>query len=66
MSGLCVWLALGLAWVAVRWFDGGLGLVWVTFLISAPLAGIGNWWVLRRRLAAGSGVLETTPVYQAH
>ena len=66
MSGLCVWLALALAWVAVRWFDGGLGLVWVMFLISAPLAGFGNWWVLRRRLAAGSGVLEATPSLVSH
>jgi putative MATE family efflux protein len=62
MSGLCVWLALGLAWVAVRWFDGGIGAVWLMFLISAPLAGLGNWWVLRRRLAPGSAVLDATPV----
>jgi Na+-driven multidrug efflux pump len=50
MSGLCVWLALSLAWVAVRWFDGGIGTVWLMFLISAPLASLGNGWVLRRRL----------------
>jgi putative MATE family efflux protein len=62
MSGLCVWLALALAWVAVRWFDGGIGAVWFMFLISAPLAGLGNWWVLRRRLASGTALREATPV----
>ena len=61
MSGLAVWLALVLSWVAVRWLDGGLGAVWAMFLISAPLAGLGNWWTLRRRLAPGSPVLDTVP-----
>jgi putative MATE family efflux protein len=66
MSGLSVWLSLGLSWVAVQWFDGGLGAVWATFLITAPLAGIGNWFVLRRRLAPGSAVLDATPALPVH
>jgi Na+-driven multidrug efflux pump len=61
MGGLAVWLTLGLAWVAVRWFDGGLGAIWAMFLVTTPLAGLGNWWTLRRRLAPGSAVLDTTP-----
>jgi putative MATE family efflux protein len=62
MSGLAVWLTLGLSWVLVRWFDGGLGAVWGMFLISAPLAGFADRWFLRKRLAPGSAVLDTTPV----
>ena len=54
MSATAVWLAVGLAWAWVRWFDGGLGGVWLTFFFTAPLAGFGNWFALRRRLAPGS------------
>jgi putative MATE family efflux protein len=50
MSALSVWLAVGLAYGAVAWFGGGLGTVWLTFLLTAPIAAFGNLFVLRRRL----------------
>ena len=50
-----IWLAVGLAFAAVRWFDGGLGAVWLTFLLTTPLAGGANWLVLRRRLRTHGG-----------
>ena len=50
MSAISVWLAVGLAYVAVAWFDGGLGTVWLTFLLTSPIAAFGNLFVLRRRL----------------
>ncbi len=53
MSSVSVWLAVAMAWAWVRWFDGGLGSVWLTFLFTAPLAAVGNWLALRRRLTSG-------------
>ncbi len=50
MSALAVWLAVALAYVAVRWLDAGLGTLWLTFLVTAPLGALGNWLMLRRRL----------------
>lgn len=56
-SMIAVWLAVALAWAAVSIFDLGIGAVWLTFFISAPLAALNNLRVLRRRLAPGSQVL---------
>ena len=55
-STLAVWFAVALAYAAVRWLDGGIGAGWLTFFFTAPLAALGNWLVLRRRLA-GAAVL---------
>ncbi len=54
-SAVAVWLAVLLAYAGVRGFDGGLGWVWLTFLFTTPLAALGNWWVLRRRLSGVVG-----------
>ncbi|MDQ3044760.1 MAG: MATE family efflux transporter [Chloroflexota bacterium] len=54
MSATAVWLAVALAWVLVTWFDGGVGTVWLTFFVTAPLGALGNWLMLRRRLAPDS------------
>ena len=48
---LAVWLAVAIAWVGVRHFDFGLGQVWMTFMVTAPLAGVVNMIFLNRRLA---------------
>jgi hypothetical protein len=37
----------------VNVFDGGLGLVWLSFLFTAPLAALGNFMIFRRRMATG-------------
>lgn len=47
---LAVWLAVAIAWIGVRNFGFDLGNVWMTFMITAPLAGICNWVFLNRRL----------------
>jgi putative MATE family efflux protein len=52
-SAIAVWGAVGIAYVAVRGFDGGLGMVWLSFLVTAPLAAFANWWIFRHRMAAG-------------
>ena len=49
-SAFSMWLAVGLAWVAVNWFDGSLTLVWSTFLVTSPIAALVNTLAFRRRL----------------
>ena len=56
MGAVSVWSAVGLAFVLVRWFDGGLGWVWLTFFFTAPLGALGNWLALRKRLRPGADV----------
>jgi len=56
MGAVSVWSAVALAYVLVRWFDGGLGWVWLTFFFTAPLGAFGNWLALRKRLAPGADV----------
>ncbi|HYH12499.1 MAG TPA: hypothetical protein VD789_09115, partial [Thermomicrobiales bacterium] len=45
-----MWLAVGLAWMAVNWFDGSLTSVWGTFLVTSPIAALINTIAFRRRL----------------
>jgi MATE family multidrug resistance protein len=52
-SGIAVWGSVAIAYVMVTAFDRGLGAVWLSFLITAPLAALGNWSVFRRRMRAG-------------
>ncbi len=67
-STIAVWLAVVLAWVAVVILGLGLGAVWLTFFISAPIAAFYNLRALRRRLAPNSTLLsevaagDTAPV----
>ncbi len=46
-----MWLSVLIAWIAVRWFDGGLGTVWSAFLLTTTPASFLMWWVYRRRIA---------------
>lgn len=57
-STIAVWLAVALSWVSVVVFDRGLGAVWLTFFVSAPIAAFYNLRVMRRRLAPGSTILS--------
>lgn len=63
-SGVAVWGAVGIAYVMVTVFDGGLGTVWLSFLVTAPIAAFFNWTWFRRRMAAGvsSSLLKRSPV----
>jgi putative MATE family efflux protein len=45
-----IWLAVGLAWVGVRWFDAGLGWVWTAFVLTTAPAAAFAWWTFRRRV----------------
>jgi putative MATE family efflux protein len=45
-----MWLSVLLAWVGVRWFDGGLGWVWIAFLLTTAPAAVLMWWIFRRRV----------------
>ena len=49
-SVLAIWLAVGLAFVAVRWFGAGLPVIWLMYTITAHFAGVRNWIMVRRRL----------------
>lgn len=64
-STIAVWLAVVLAWVAVVILDLGLGAVWLTFFISAPIAAFYNLRVLRRRLAPNSTLLAEIAIGEA-
>ncbi|CAA9578582.1 MAG: hypothetical protein AVDCRST_MAG19-3742 [uncultured Thermomicrobiales bacterium] len=57
-----MWLAVGFAWVVVRWFGGGLGWVWIAFGITSAPAALLMWWLFRRRIGdyeAGRRALPT-------
>jgi Na+-driven multidrug efflux pump len=44
-----VWLSVVLAWLGVKFFDQSITWVWATFIITAPIAAIGNWRGFSRR-----------------
>lgn len=50
---VATWLGLLLAWAGVRWWDAGLGWVWLTITLTAPLAAGVNVWALRKRFQSG-------------
>ena len=59
-GGLTIWTSVALAWIGVNLFDLGIGWVWLTFIISAPISGIGNILAFQRRLNS----LQAEPIYQ--
>jgi Na+-driven multidrug efflux pump len=67
---ITVWAAVALAWIGVRYFDQGIGWVWATFIITSPIAAIGNHIAFRRRAAAleedfrGGAPAGNVPVHQ--
>jgi MATE family multidrug resistance protein len=46
-----MWLSVLIAWIAVRWFAGGLGTVWFAFVLTTAPASLLMWWTYRRRIA---------------
>jgi MATE family multidrug resistance protein len=48
-----VWGAVALAYGAVTLLDGGLGSVWLTFLVTAPIAAAINYSWFRRTMTKG-------------
>ncbi|MDF3017212.1 MAG: efflux family protein [Thermomicrobiales bacterium] len=45
-----MWLTVLIAWIVVRWFDAGLGTVWLAFVLTTAPASVLMWWVYRRRI----------------
>jgi putative MATE family efflux protein len=45
-----MWLSVLIAWVAVRWFGGGLGTVWFSFVLTTSPASLLMWRAFRRRI----------------
>jgi Na+-driven multidrug efflux pump len=45
-----MWSAVVIGWLLVRWFDGELWMVWITFLFTTPLPAFGNALMFRRRM----------------
>ena len=39
-----MWLTVLIAWIAVRWFDAGLGTVWLAFVLTTAPASVLMWW----------------------
>ena len=45
-----MWLSVLFAWIFVRWFDGGLGLVWLAFVLTTTPASVLMGWAFLRRI----------------
>ena len=45
-----MWLSVLIAWVAVTRFGGGLGTVWLSFVLTTAPASLLMWWAYRRRI----------------
>lgn len=64
-----MWLSVLLAWIGVRWFGGGLGWVWIAFVLTTTPAALLMWWMFRRRIddyITGRRKLPTVDVSFAH
>ncbi len=67
---ITVWSAVALAWIGVLFFDQGIGWVWGTFILTSPIAAIGNQLAFRRRAVAleedfqGGTPVSGVPVHQ--
>jgi len=45
-----MWLSVLLAWIFVHWFGGGLGLVWLAFVLTTTPASVLMGWAFLRRI----------------
>ena len=45
-----MWLSVLIAWIAVTRFGGGLGTVWLSFVLTTAPASLLMWWAYRRRI----------------
>jgi putative MATE family efflux protein len=49
-SALATWVAVGLAFIGVRFFDAGMEWIWGTYLFTLPPMIWGNWRAFKRRV----------------
>jgi MATE family multidrug resistance protein len=64
-----IWFGVFLAWVGVRWFDGGLGWVWTAFAVAVVPPCIWVGWIFRQRMhdyESGSRPLPTVSTAPIH
>ena len=45
-----IWVAVGLVWVFLTYFHGGLGMVWAAFLVTSPITAFLTWRRFSHRL----------------
>lgn len=45
-----IWATMGIAWLAVEYFNGGIAHVWSAFLLTSPLMAVVLWWRFRREV----------------
>ena len=50
VGSLTMWLSVLVAWIAVRWFGGGLGWVWFSFVLTTSPASVLMWRAFRGRI----------------
>jgi Na+-driven multidrug efflux pump len=46
-----MWLSVLFAFIGVRWFNGGLGWVWIAFVLTSAPASLLMWWIFRQRVS---------------
>jgi len=46
-----IWSAVLIAWVGVRWFDGGMAWVWTSFVLTSAPASALMFWIVRNRIS---------------
>lgn len=51
-STAATWTSVLLAWIAVTFFDAGMGWIWGTYLFTLPPTIWGNWRAFKRRVEA--------------
>jgi MATE family multidrug resistance protein len=64
-----IWFGVFLAWIGVRWFDGGLGWVWTAFAIAVVPPCIWVGWIFRQRMhdyESGGRPLPTVSTAPVH
>jgi len=52
-NGSTVWASVIMAFILVKFFDGGLGTVWLTFFVTAPFGAAFNRYRYWSRLQSG-------------
>jgi putative MATE family efflux protein len=45
-----MWVSVLIAWIAVTRFGGGLGMIWLAFVLTTAPASLLMWWAYRRRI----------------
>jgi putative MATE family efflux protein len=56
VTGLGIWVSVGLSYVLIELIGGGLASVWAGFLIVAPFMAALHWWRFRRAVRDGIGM----------